>query len=275
MASSRIQKKNEGLTADEENKLVESLIKFANWLVKKRIVKAIPNIYLEDFPFTDADWTMKFDPKKGTVAFNTFTRKDCSFEYFTSIVLHEFFHLAVQKVPNKEDATKIKDDFGGELMKLIDIEADFFTALFYKEELGYGLVRYLKLYHEGSKVFRDKWIRVGKLERFIGTLLSVSKMFINHYNDKRPVKSYDLYLVSISPFFTEDNLHVLVVRKEHIYFDLIQASMQDFIKIKECYTNMEGFSLQAYITRIVNFVSKALPINFPQSLHDEISKIKT
>ena len=187
--------------------------------------------------------------------------------------MHEFFHLAVQKVPNKEDATKIKDDYGDELMKLIDIEADFFTALFYKEKLGFGLVQYLRLYHEGSNVFRDKWIRVTKLERFIGTLLSVSKMFIEHHNSDRTIKSFDLYLVSINPFFTEDSLHVLVVRKEHIYFDSIQASMQDFNKIKECYTNLEGFSLKAYIKRIVDFVSKALPINIPLDIHDEISHL--
>lgn len=131
----------------------------------------------------------------------------------------------------------------------------------------------MQLYHEGSNVFHDKWIRVTKLERFIGSLLSVSKMFIEHHNSNRTIKSYDLYLVSINPFFTEESLHVLVVRKEHIYFDSILASMVDFNRIKECYTNIEGFSLKAYLTRIVNFVSKALPINIPQDIHDEISKL--
>jgi hypothetical protein len=268
------QTNQQGLTADEEKKLIKALQEFSKWLKDKKIIKSIPRIQLEDFPFSDADWTMKFDSEKGTVSFNTFTRKDCSFEYYTSIVLHEFFHLAVQKVPNKEDATKIKDDFGEELMKLIDIEADFFTALFYKEVWGYGLVQYLQLYHEGSRVFRDKWIRVNKFERFIGTLLSISKMFITYHKSKKPVNSYDLYLVSIGPFFTEDSLHVLVIRKEHIYFDLIQASINDFIKVKECYTNIEGFSLQAYVNRIINFVSKALRIDVPQELRDEIAKLK-
>ena len=99
-------------------------------------------------------------------------------------------------------------------------------------------------------------------------------MFIIHHNDIRPVKAYDLYLISISPFFTEDTLHVLVIRKEHIYFDLIQASMQDFNKIKECYTNIEGFSLEAYVKRITTFVSKALPITLPHELGEEISRLK-
>ena len=254
----------EGLTSEEESKLINSLKEFAKWLISKKIVRSLPSIYIEDFPFTESDWVMKFDRQKGAVSFNTFSRKKCSFDYYQSIVLHEFFHLAVQRVPNKEDAVKIKDDFGGELMKLIDIEADFFTALFFKEHFQFGLVQYLKLYHEGSQVFSDKWIRVTKFERYIGTLLSISKMFLDHHDNNKKVKSYDLYLVSINPFYTEENMHVLVIRKEHIYFDLIQATMQDFIKLKECYTNIDGFSFKSYVNRIVSFVSKALAVKIPE-----------
>lgn len=263
-----------GLTSEEEEKLIGSIIQFAQWLIKKQIVKSLPKIYLEDLPFSVEDWIMKFDSQQGFVSFNTFCRKFCSFEYYTSIVLHEFFHLVVQRIPNKEDATKIKDDFGDELMKLIDIEADFFTALFYKEVWGYGLIQYLKLYYEGSYVFRDKWIRVIKLERFIGTLLSISKMFISHPKPTQSVNSYDLYLVSVKPLLTEENLHVLVIRNEHIYFDLLQASVQDFNKIKYCYTNEDDISLHGYVRAIVNFVSKALSVNIPQELHQEISTLK-
>src|SRR5690606_12545031 len=108
----------------------------------------------------------------------------------------------------------------------------------------------LKIYHEGSNVFRDKWIRQGKLERFIGTLLSICKMFIQ-YHKKKKVDLYDLYLVSISPLNTEENLHVLVIRREHIFFENIQASREDFIKIRDCYTNLEEYALKAYVKRII------------------------
>jgi len=261
------------LTSDEEKQIFVVLTQFISWLRAKKMVSNMPSIRYMDLPSADADWVMKFDPVTGDISFNTFCRKHCSFEYFQSIVIHEFFHLAVQKVPSKEDATRVKDDFGEQLMKLIDIEADFFTALFYKEILGYSLVGYLKLYHEGSKVFKDKWIRMGKLERFIGTLLSISKMFINHPTNAKKVSSYDLYLVAISPLFTEDNLHVLVIRNEHIYFDLIHASAADFVKIKECYTNDDGFSLKGYVDRIVAFITKALSITIPESITKEIARL--
>jgi len=67
----------EGLTPNEENDLVNSLVDFAQWLLKRKIVKNLPTIYIEDFPFSDGDWVMKFDSKTGGVSFNTFCRKDC------------------------------------------------------------------------------------------------------------------------------------------------------------------------------------------------------
>lgn len=261
------------LTSAEKKELLLELNSFLKWLKEKKIIDKVRKISLTvDFPFSDADWMMRYDAEKGAVAFNTFTKKDCSSDYYKSIILHEFFHLAVQRVPNKEDAVKIKDDFGDELMRLIDIEADFFTALYFKEVRGFTMVQYLKLYYEGSKVFRDKWIRIGKLQRFIGTLLSISKMFLENI-DKKVVTSYDLYLVCIGPLSTEDGLHVLVIRKEHIYFELIEASTVDFVKIRECYSDIDSLTLRGYVEKISNFVSKALKTPLPDSVKQEIKKL--
>jgi len=262
------------LTSDEEQKLVKTLRKFVNWLLEKKIIKEVPDISRAiDLPVSNDDWVMKYDEKEKEVSFNTFVRKQCSFQYYETIILHEFFHLAVQKVPNKDDAVKIRDDFGNELIKLIDIEADFFTALFYKEKRGYCLVDYLKIYYEGGKVFANKWIRIGKLERFIGTLLSISKMFINHIG-KTPIETWDLYLPSISPLFTGDKIHVLVIRKEHIYFELIHANQDDFVKIRECYQEIDDLNQKGYIKKLVNFVKKALDLTIPSQIQKDIDKLK-
>lgn len=262
------------LTAQERDELITDLNQFIKWLKGKKIISKLAKVsYVVNFPFSNADWVMQYDHEKNQIAFNTFCRKDCSFDYYRSIVLHEFFHLAVQKVPNKDDAVKIKDDFGDELMRLIDIEADFFTALYYKEEKGYSLVQYLKLYYEGSQVFRDKWIRIGKLQRYIGTLLSITKMFFAQYNNKL-VSSNDLYLVCIGPLSTEDGLHVLVIRKEHIYFELLKATTTDFIRIRECYSNIDSLTMKGYIEKIVQFASSALGLSIPESIQKEIKDLK-
>lgn len=263
------------LTLEEENKLVTVLSEFLLWLQSKRVINNLPKTpYIVDMPNSSDDWVMKYDEKENTVSFNTFVKAKCSFGYYETIVLHEFFHLAVQKVPNKDDAVKIRDDFGNELIKLIDIEADFFTALFYKEVKGFCLVDYLKLYYEGGSIFSNKWIRIGKLERFIGTLLSISKMFINHLKKNESVDTWDLYLPSISPLFTGDKIHVLVIRKEHIYFELIHAGTEDFIKIRDCYHEIDTLKKKAYVEKLVNFVKKALNLEIPSKILKDINKIK-
>lgn len=159
-------------------------------------------------------------------------------------------------------------------MKLIDIEADFYTAVFCKEILGYSMVEYLKLYYEGSQVFMDKWIRKGKLERYIGTILSLIKMFINFPKTKQRVNTFDLYLLSISPLYTEENLHVLVVRKEHIYFDYINAKLEDFIEVEKCYVNIYTFTFKGYVEKIVTFAIKAINLTLPQKIENEIKALK-
>lgn len=268
-------KTKKGLTNAEEKKLLKSINNFSKWLEKRKVVKSLAHInHTVDMPFANEDWVMKVNDRAKSVSFNTFVREKCSFEYYQSIVLHEFFHLAVQRVPNKEDAVRVKDDFGDELMKLIDIEADYFTALYFKEELGYNLVNYLRLYFEGSRVFSDRKIRAVKLERFIGTLLSIFKMFVDNQFVNKRVITTDLYLPTISPVYTEDSLHVLVIRKEHIYFDTIKASFQDFVDIKDCYTNIDSLTLKGYTEKLINFCCKAFNIGMPKKVKSEIDKIK-
>lgn len=256
----------------EKETLTAALNSFDKWLVKKGIAAKPSNITYVDLPYADADWTMSFVDNQ--VSFNTFVRNKCSADYYQSIVIHEFFHLIVQNVPHKDDAVKIKDDFGVEMMKLIDIEADFFTAVFYKEVLGFDLVSYLKLYFEGGKVFSDKWIRISKLERFIGTLLSISKMFMDHPNKRDKVSCCDLYLPCVAPLSMDDKLHVLVIRREHIYLDYIASTNKDFIAMKECYSSLSTLSYKEYATKIIDFCCHALSRPVPAKIMTQIKSIK-
>lgn len=262
------------LTIAQKNKLLALLNLFAEWLLTKGIIKELPNLKRTiDLPDTNEDWVMRFNQKDQSVSFNTHLSKKCSFDYYTSIVIHEFFHLAVQKVPNKEDAVKIKDDFGGEWMTIIDIEADFFTAMFYKEKQNYSMVQFLKLFYDSGHIFGDKWVRKAKLERYIGTLLTVCKMFLTHPNKKPVVTAYDLYLPSIGALYTEENLHVIVLRKEHIYFEQIEVNIKELTPIMKCYTNIDTLTLKGYVQTITAFTSKALAIKIPVKIETEINTL--
>ncbi|WP_343605299.1 hypothetical protein [Fluviicola sp.] len=262
---------------NEVENLKNEINQFIQWLFDKKIIQK--SFYIEhtfDFPSDDKDSMMEVNIDKRRVSFNMHILQcgKCSFDYFRIVVLHEFFHLAVQKVPNKDDATKIKDDFGSELMKLIDIEADFYVALYLKEKKGYTLVKYWEIYYEGGTVFADKWIRAAKFERFMGSLLSISKMFIIYPEEETNFTACDLYLPTISPIYTEDSLHILVIRKEHIYFDEIVANYQDFAKLKECYKDVTNYSVKGYVKNLLEFSSKALKMEIPKDVRDEIDELK-
>jgi hypothetical protein len=273
-----VKESQKGISAEQEIELMATLNAFQDWLVEKGIMQKASKIEgTFDFPYSSTDWVMKVDnEQKNRVSFNTQLLNDgnCSFDYYKSILVHEFFHLVVQKVPNKEDATTVKDDFGDQLMKLIDIEADFFTAMFFRDYLKFGLVNYLRLYFEGSKAFTDRRIRTIKLERFIGTLLSIVKMFTNPSLGKGENPTWDLYLPSISPIYTDESLHVLVVKKEHIYFDEIKANYNDFASIKLCYANIDTLTTKGYIKQLIDFSFKALNLGkVPLDISSEIKKL--
>ncbi len=259
------------MSEKEKDDLIASLNQFDKWLVKKQIVESPTTISFVDLPYANEDWTMTV--KDSTVSFNTLARNRCSAKYYKSIVLHEFFHLAVQKVPHKDDAVKIKDDFGNQLMSLIDIEADYFTALFFKEILGYSLVDYLRIYWEGGQVFTDKWIRVRKLERFMGTLLSISKMFMDHPNKSDKVSCCDLYLPCVTPLSMDDKIHVLVIRKEHICFDYLESTNKDFAAMKECYTSISVTTFKDYAQKVVDFCCHSLKRPIPRKITIQINKL--
>ena len=222
------------LSSEQIEELVNLLNQFSNWLQKNDIIdKGSTIVSTFDFPFENSDWVMKVDEKKNSVSFNTDLIRIVSFEYLKLVFIHEYFHLIVQTVPSKDNVTKIKDDFGGELMKLIDIEADYYSASFFKENHNWDLNKYLKVYFIGRNAFIDTWIRPGKFERFIGSMLSIIKLF----KDSEP--KYTLFLPTIGPIYTEESIRIIVFNEKNVYFKNVQASNGLITEWKELYNNQE------------------------------------
>ncbi|MEM0576023.1 hypothetical protein [Flavobacterium polysaccharolyticum] len=242
---------------NDRDRLLQELEKFNKWLINEKVTESLFNIKdVTIEPPGSGDWIMKVYNSDGAqkVSFNPLNLNAWGYDFFEVVILHEYFHLVVQKVPNKDDAVKIKDYFGSDFMSLIDIEADFYVALYLKEIKDYDIDTYWELNFKGSTAFSDEWIRAKKFERFLGSLLSVNKMFLSS------TKIFDLYLPSISPVYTEDHMKILVLKREHIYFEEINASYQDFIDIKKIYKQPSHHSLEGYKTTIKKFTAKALNI---------------
>lgn len=242
------------ISADLENEVLKEITDFNTWLNNEGYSKntfKISNIKIE--PFSKDDWIMRVKQieNQQLVFFNPNLLKESSTEFFKVVLLHEYFHLLVQKVPNKEDATKIKDNFGNEFMSLIDIEADFYVALYLKSKKGYSQKKYWEVYFEGVRIFKDDWIRNKKFERFLGSILTINNLYCNE-------DCFDLFLPSISPLFTEDHIKVLVLKREHIYFDILPINLEDLKQMKDIYSNPQDFNFEGYYKKITFFTDKSI-----------------
>ena len=264
------------LTDRQKRQLSSSIRGYVKWLHSKVNVRGADKYKLFAFPKpTQEDKLMWLDPAlEGTVHFNTYNIYKSSFEFYRMIVLHECFHLYVQDVPNKEDAKRVKDDFGDVIMKLLDIEADYYTALYYKEKRKASLVDIFSLYYQGSRMFGDPKIRVTKLERFIGAVLSIANVFLT-YPENLPIEENDLYLPTVSNIPTEDSLHILIARKSHFVLSAIHADYQDLYEMKKCYTSAGEYTLKGYVERLIRFASKALGHTVPDNIIRELEGLKS
>lgn len=262
------------LTPELQQKLQISISEFARWLGKKQLrVEAARRYSGLKFPRpTPADWVMKV--KDSEVQFNAFITGQSSFDYFRLVVLHECFHLFVQDVPNKSDAKRVKDDFGDGFMKLLDIEADYYTALYHKEVLKLSLVSLFKLYYVGSTIFGDPKIRLPKVERFIGSVLSIANAYFKNSGARR-TKENDLFLPTINNIPLEESIHVLIARDRHFSVGEIHADLHDFFEITKCYTGAGtcGIELRQYVETLMKFASKALRTEIPPSVYREMSRL--
>jgi len=246
----------------QQQQLRASIRVFMDWLEGRVRVVPINKYRLEFARPTHADWLMKVarDGGETIVTFNPSIIAQCSYRYYEMVVLHEFFHLFVQNIPNKLDAKRVKDDFGDVTMKLLDIEADYFTAMFLCDHQGATLVDILKLFYEGSQVFADPNVRITKLERFIGSILSIAAP---HLDPRWRTTDSNLYLPTIGNIPTEESIHILVLGKTNCRLSTIRASYQDFYDMKLCFTMAEEKSVRGYVSQLIRFACKALDCEMP------------
>lgn len=94
--------------------------------------------------------------------------------YAQLIIIHEIYHFVKQGLIGIHCVTNLRDSHLWSLMQISDIEADVETAIYLS---ACGVLRsfdyYVEILHQGAKTFRDKKMRFVKLERFIGSLLSI------------------------------------------------------------------------------------------------------
>lgn len=156
--------------------VLDSFISFLNRQKLKEDFNRHPKVLFENF---DADNTMKVDGMD-IIHFNLAQLKDCSIAYYLMVILHETYHALINNIPNKIDATRVKDYYYNQMMMHIDVEADYYVAKFLREEMYVKFDDYLGTYYSGANIFRDVEIRPLKFERFMCSMLTVAHLYQHH-----------------------------------------------------------------------------------------------
>lgn len=263
------------LDSTQREKLESSIQGFKAWLCKlKKLTPEVAAKYSTFvFPRPDAhDWLMEV--KGSAVHFNTYILSDCSFDYLRLVIIHECYHLFVQGLPNKSDVKRLRDDFGWNFMTLLDIEADYWAAMYFKEVERVSLVDMFSLYYEGSRIFGDPDIRLPKLERFIGSILSVANSYFSKPTGREMAKNNELYLATIGNIPTDETIHILLCRRNNFCLGELKMGYSDFVTLKKCYTWSEKQSRAEYVETLITLTSKALGISIPMAIWSQLNKLR-
>ena len=136
-----------------------------------------------------------------------------------------------------------------------------------------SLVDIFSLYEEGSRVFGDPRVLTPKLERFIGSILSIANMYFNHPTKTKVIET-DLYLPTIDGIHTEETLYVVISRNAHYMLDQIRANAHDFAEIKKAYANIGGLTRRGYVELLMKFSSRALKRDLPARIERQVKALR-
>ena len=200
------------------------------------------------FRLLPEDWI--FHPlNQKTILFNTSLREFCSAEYYSFIVIHEFYHYINHRIVEKTIVKFLKDNYGEIFMRIFDIEADLYTAIYFHKKCKVSFNEFIKIHHESIKVFKDKKTRLGKLARHFGSLLSISNYYRNQQNT--------LFLPSLDDAaFNKEVSLIKISDSHHSYwnFPFRQEELDELINLYTDYT----LDSDSYLERVTKLVNKIL-----------------
>lgn len=208
----------------------EILRDFITWLNIKKTI-------LLEFTYEPTqEWVVISDETRTIYTFNLGLEEVAGVPYMKTILIHSFYHVLVQNVQTKDEVKKIKDSFGDDGMRTIDIEADFYTAKFLHSVYHFTIEDFYSTIYDGSSTFKDTEARIGKFNRFIGTMLTVYNYFINGSKIL-----YHPKLVELSPKI------FLYMLKENIRVQTIELSESDIKQLKRLYHKPYLFKKEEYV----------------------------
>ena len=113
-----------------------------------------------EFDSFEEDWIFRVK-KDNVLTFNLSLFHLCSERFYLCVIIHELYHYIKHKILDKSEVKILRDLYSDLIIRAMDVEADLYAAIYFKEELNYSYSEYIELLYEGRKVFISKNIRFG------------------------------------------------------------------------------------------------------------------
>lgn len=149
--------------------------KFFSELIKKFFAFTgtklkIPQVHIKNLP---AGHNIRTDYEKGILEIDIKLLTSTNVFFSSIVILHDIYHNLQQGITAYQDVVAIRDVFGQNEMLMFDIDADVEIFRFLQKEYNFSFQKYLEVLWEGSTVFRDVVTRMPKVQRFMGSIMSI------------------------------------------------------------------------------------------------------
>ena len=161
------------------------------------------------------------------------------------VILHDLYHNLKQNVQSLDDVNIIRDLFGQNEMLMIDIDADVEIFIFFKKYYNYSFIKYLDTLYDGLSVFHDNTTRLPKVQRFIGSIISI---YVSEKSDRV------IYFPSLSKI--SDNLYLISSSKNGLQFNKTQIHQHELDEIVEILKNPKLKTKDEFIVILDSFCKK-------------------
>jgi hypothetical protein len=190
-----------------------------------------------------------------------------SIDFFLITVLHETYHVYINKIPNKKDAKRIKDFYQDRMMLHIDVEADCYTAQYFRDRHDWTFDRYLRVYYEGLVVFRDPEIRPLKFERFLCSMHSLAELFFR--------ETYGIYRISSESVRIHKGSPYAIIHREKVTEVVkLYLSMNDLEDMQIMYQYGTDYSVTEYVTILHEVLQKSIGVKLKESHYTSYSVLR-
>ena len=182
------------------------------------------------------------DLDQNTLKVNSSILTNSNVFFGSLVVLHDLYHNVTQKIDSMTEVNAIRDLFGQNEMLMIDIDADLEIYIFFKKYYNYTFIKYLDTLYSGMTVFNDKNTRLPKLQRFIGSIISI------YMSD---TVNRTVYYPSLSKISNIMYLYAMSGEGIKIYkIDIVQKSVDDILKILQ---NPNEITKDEFIEELLKF----------------------